>query len=747
MDKGYIVSKQHKKLGKYIDPKLGEPSRLQPEWNNEPKYINLNIDYENAKTAHDMFVADLNEYRETLAGGKKVNVRKGKSNVRPLLVRKNNEWKYSQLEEPVLTAENMIVLKAQNPNSRKTQVQTTTMINHHWTVNIDKIMLVGDISRACTDDGTVIVKNGWTTELEYYYEDEMRATYASPEDSLIQMNQMVDNGEITVEQMHELMRAGKPMQNGVEKVKVKKSRTVKNHPTHYVCEPEHVIIDPTAKGILQNAQFIIHDYDIDLSKIMKNKYNPETNRGFYKNIDTIDFSKDLEAHDQYDSEKVRSFIFSDKARKKVRIREYWGNWDINGDGIAVPIVAAWIGVTMVRLEKNPFPHQRLPFSITTYMPIRGQIHGEPDGALLKENQDSIGKMTRAYHDITSTRAVGQKIVMEDTFSSSAEWSAYEAGNSARSSSGVDLRSAVHVVGTEPVDASVFQVIQLQKEDAESLTGNILKNTQVGGPNQDPSKEGGHQVTNSSERREQSLLRRMSSQLYKDMVSQDIANMQAFSSPEEVVRITNEEFVAIKKEDIQGQFDIIIDINTPAKDNETAKTLSFILQAAGDSLDSEVKNMVLGDIMRLKGRPDLAKKIEELKAQPNPAEEKMMQMQMQNAELENKLLQMKIAEAQARVQVSGAVVREYDSKITENAADVEWKQAKAEESHKRADYYNSQSNLSNAKFINEQNGVNRKREVDDMEFKEINRQATEELKSKTQLLNKTNAEAAQQKQGQ
>ena len=731
------------KKGKYIDPNQSIASRLQPGWGNEPTFKDLNSDYENAKTSHNMFTAKLDEYRETLAGGPDIVVRKNKSKVKPLLVRKNNEWKYSQLEEPVLTAEKMIQLKAKGPNDRSTEKQTDMMINYHWTVNIEKISLVGDIARALTDDGTVIVKNGWKTEIESYIKKEMKPVYASPEESVRIMNDMVFNGEITEEQMFALMQEGQPIKVGEEMVDVQKTRTVKNHPTHFVCEPEHVIIDPTAKGVLQDAQFIIHDYDIDLSTIMKNKYNPETNRGFYKNIDTIDFSKDLEQHDQYDSESVRSFIFSDKARKKVRIREYWGKWDIDGNGITTPIVASWIGETMVRLEKNPFPHQKLPFSATAYMPIRGQIPGEPDGALLKENQESIGKVTRAYHDIISTRAIGQKITMEDTFSSSAEWNAYDKGNDARSRAGVDLRSAVHVVGTEPVDPSLFQVIAMQKQDAESLTGNTMQNSKVGGPSQDPSQTGARDIIDSSERREQSLLRRMSAQLFKDMVSQDIANMQAFNSPEEVVRVTDEEFVAIKREDIQGQFDIIIDINTPAKDNETARTLSFILQAAGNSLETEVKNMVLGDIMRLKGRPDLANKIENHKPPVDPRQEQAMELQLQNAQLENQLLQMKIAESQGKARVSDALVNEYGSKIEENHADIKWKEAKAEESHKRADYYASQADLSNAKFVNEVDGVSRQREVDDMTFKEANRQVTEKLKAETQLKNVVPGEQKQQ----
>ena len=38
--------------------------------------------------------------------------------------------------------------------------------------------------------------------------------------------------------------------------------------------------------------------------------------------------------------------------------EYWGNYDINDDGIAEPIVCAWVGSTVIRLELNPYPDKK-----------------------------------------------------------------------------------------------------------------------------------------------------------------------------------------------------------------------------------------------------------------------------------------------------------------------------------------------------------------------------------------------------
>lgn len=54
--------------------------------------------------------------------------------------------------------------------------------------------------------------------------------------------------------------------------------------------------------------------------------------------------------------------------------------------------------------------------------------GEPDAELLRENQESIGKLTRAAHDITSEQAVGQEFIDETLFPSIAVRQQYEKGN-------------------------------------------------------------------------------------------------------------------------------------------------------------------------------------------------------------------------------------------------------------------------------------------------------------------------------
>ncbi|MFP3693873.1 hypothetical protein, partial [Burkholderia sp. SIMBA_048] len=72
------------------------------------------------------------------------------------------------------------------------------------------------------------------------------------------------------------------------------------------------------------------------------------------------------------------------------------------------IVATWIGDTLIRMEKNPFPDQKLPFIIIPYLPVKREAFGEPDAELLEDNQKILGAVTRGMIDLLGRSANGQQ---------------------------------------------------------------------------------------------------------------------------------------------------------------------------------------------------------------------------------------------------------------------------------------------------------------------------------------------------
>ena len=692
--------------------------KLQPGWANEPTYEDLKADYDNSSSFHEDYKKKLLQYKEDREGGKKINARPGKSTARPKVVRKNAEWKYPKLEDPFLNTEDMFEIRPRTWEDTKAAEQNALLLNYQWSTKINKVKLINDVVRYAVDDGTVIVKTGWVVEEKLIKVMQEEPVYAGPEESLIIMEEAVRTGQMTVEEFQQRMMEGTPMQIGVKMVEVEVPKIVKNQPKYEVCNPANVIIDPTCEGELANAGFIIHEYDTNIAELKKEEYykDPITGEvaGVYKNLELIKDEDGKAIYDEHKSDAYNEFKFTDKARKKLTAYDYWGYWDINGDNVLVPIVATWVGKVLIRLEKNPFPHGRLPFSIAQYMPVKTEVMGEPDAELLRENQESIGKLTRAAHDITSEQAVGQEFIDETLFPSLAVKQQYEKGNTVYYRAGMNPANAIYKKDIAPVPPSVFNMIQWQQSDAESLTGTKAFSGGISGSALGDSVGGIRSALDATSQRELSILRRLS-EMFKDMARLTIAMNQAYLSEEEVVRVTNEEFVTIRRDDLAGEFDLVVDVSTPEKDEDTANKLNMLLQTNAASMDPAEARIYRAKIAKLWKQPDLAKAIETYEPQADPVQEELKALALEEAKLKVMLARKELEEADSRIveRISRTEENKFD-RITKEAQAKE-RIAKAEEALANAELIREQTDALANEFVKDVTGQKRREFELDKEF--------------------------------
>ncbi len=690
------------------------------DWEQEPKYKNFHDDYTSALEDHALFITDLEERRLNLDGGKAIDVAEGKSIVRPKLIRKQAEWKYPALEEPFLNTADMFEIKPRTFEDEKAAEQNQLLINYQWAVKIDKVQLVGDVVRTIVDEGTIIVKSGWEAEEGIVEVEKEQPVYASPEESYMMLQRAVEIGQMDPEQADQMLVNGQPMQTGTEIVIVEETRLVKNQPTYEVCQNENVIIDPTCNGILDDAQFIIHEYETDMSSLRKQEYTERedgSESGIYKNLDHVRIDDDPDSElvisesGKYDT----SFRFQDDARKKLTAYEYWGYWDIDGSGETTAIIATWIGKTLIRLEENPYPHKSLPFSMAVYMPVKGEIHGQSDGDLLIENQESIGKMTRAAHDITSTQAIGQEFINEAFFASPLQKDNYKSGRTVYFKRDMDPKLGIYKQNVDPVPKTVFDMIHMQNSDAESLSGTKAFSNGISGEALGSSVGGIRSALDATSKRELSILRRLSDQLFKDLARKTIIMNQTYLEEEEVVRVTNDEYVAVRREDLVGEFDLKIDVSTPEKDNETADKLNMMMQTNAAAMDPGEARLIRSKIARLWKIPDLAEHIENFKPEPDPAQEELQRMQMENLMLENKKLQMEIASLAKGIESEDSKIAERDSRAEENInADGALKLAKTEKEKALTEKLKSETDQIDMDFLKDESGQKRQEQNEDRE---------------------------------
>jgi|LWDU01.1.fsa_nt_gi hypothetical protein len=668
------------------------------DWANEPKISELKQDLSSAQSDHDTHVTNVNRWLDNLnvTGTAKVDNGKNNSSIVPKLIRKQAEWRYAALSEPFLSTDDIFNTSPVTYEDKTSAIQNGLVLNNQFNTKIQKTKFIDEYVRAAVDEGTVIVRVGWDSEEEIEEVEVPIFEYVpsdDPQDAQIQeqLHGMMQQDPVKfkydvpseVQESHQIfMEQGivtKPIQVGSEiqeQIKV-----IKNCPTVEVCNFNHVIVDPTCLGDLTKAGFIIYYFDTSLSELKKD--------GKYTNLDKIEVSENTTStYDTNSYIESSSFTFKDKPRQKLIAYEYWGYWDINDDGIVKPIVATWVGNTLIRMEENPFPDQGLPFVSAQYLPVRKAVYGEPDGELLEDNQKIIGAVTRGMIDIMGRSANGQMGSRKDALDV-VNKRKFDSGKDYEFNAQVDPRMAFHMHTFPEIPQSAQYMINMQNAEAESLTGVKAFSSGISGQALGNTATGIRSALDATSKRELGILRRLAEGI-KQIGRKFISMNSEFLSEEEIVRITNEEFVVVKRDDLAGNIDIKLSISTAEADEHKAQELAFMLQTMGNTMPPEMAQIVLTDIAKLRKMPDLAKQIENYKPQPDPiAQEK--------AQLELELLKAQIANENA--------------KAHENTFNGELDKAKIQTELAKASNMNSDTDLKNLDFVEQESGTKHERDRD------------------------------------
>ena len=658
------------------------------DWENPPTLEDLKQDYESAKVAHDTHTQEVDTWLRVLNGEQTINAKRGRSKLVPKLARRQAEWRYAALSEPFLSTDDLFNTSPQTFEDKEIAIQNGMMLNYQLNCRMDKVKFIDEYVRTAVDEGTVVVRVGWE------FEEGKRKIY----EDIMEMQPIMDpaTGQMAVDP-----NTGQPAMQEVkvgEKSKTK-TITIKNQPVLTICDYNNIIVDPTCDGDIEKASFAIYSFETSLAELKKD--------GRYKNLDDINFESAsvLSEPDHEVNTDDTSFTFKDKARKKVIAREYWGFWDINDTGEVEPFVATWIGNTIIRLEENPYPDKKIPFVLVQYLPRRKNIYGEPDASLIEDNQKIVGAVTRGIIDIIGRSANGQQGIRKDALDVT-NARKFERGEDYKFNANVDPKQAFHMEVYPEIPRSALEVLNMQNNDAEALTGVKAFTQGISGQALGATATGIRSALDATSKRELGILRRLSNGL--NQIGRKVISMNAeWLDDEEIIRVTNEQFVAINRNDLGGKYDIKLNISTAEADEQKASELAFMLQTMGNTMPPEMSQMILADIAKLRKMPDLAKRIIEYQPQPDPMVQQKMQLEM--------------ALLQAQVQNETA-------KGQENAVDVELKTAKTETERAKARGMHSDSDNKDLDFIDKESGAKEMREMnlearkhaDTMESKEHDR---------------------------
>ena len=599
----------------------------------------------------------IQEFRSQTAGLPYGNEVKGKSRIVSLDIKKQLEWMLPTLADPFLSTSDVIKCNPVTYEDVLAARQNELLLNTQFCRKFPRYNFMMKALKVLATEGTLVVQTGWDYEDEEV-ETMVEAVVAHPE-----------TGEEVI---------------AMTKEKVTKVR--KNQPTATVCRNEDIYLDPTCMDDMSKAQFVIHRYETDLSTLKSD--------GRYKNLDKV---ADQEGH-KYDYGYLQQdhtyFKFQDQARKKMVVYEYWGNYDIDEDGIAEPIVCAWIGNTIVRLQSNPYPDQRPPFIVVPFNAVPFQLHGESLASVIGDNQKVKTAIIRGVIDNMAQSKNGQVGMRKGALDIANRKKFLEGKNFEYNGTPNDFWQGSY----NQIPSSAFDVLTIMNNEIESQTGVKSFSGGITGSALGSTATGARGALDATATRRISLVRNVAENLIKPLMRKWMAYNYAFLEEEEIVRITNAEFVPIRRDDLDGNIDIDITISTAEDNSAKAQELSFLLQTMGPNQDFEINKLLMGQIAKLSRMPDLEKQIMNHQQQPDPMEQQAKQLEMQKIMLELEMMQAEIKDKLARA--------------GENTVDMKVKEAKMQVEMAKARKLGSEADGIDLAFLMKNEGVDTQAKQDE-----------------------------------
>ncbi len=585
-----------------------------------------------------------------------------KSKIQPKLARKLLEWRTTSLCEPLLSSRDLYQGKPVTWEDSEAARQNQLILNSQLNTKMDRVRFTNEYVRRAASRGTTVVFVNWLEETRMVTRSvpiyNIREVSKKNKDLLHKLGTLIDMegatpvdfyGQVPTQwrdAVAKTLETGKPHAPHLTgHADTKSTQQVKNQPDYQFVDTADIWIDPACKGYIEKARYIARRFYTALSDLDKSIYF-NLDKIVSDGIDVAAGAQTTMAAGGVDFSTEPVNMLADQLGKRVAVFEYWGLWDTNKDGVYQPVLCSFIGNTMVRMEDNPYPDQFKPFVVVPYIPIIDSPFGEPDAELISDNQAIIGATTRGVIDLMAKAVNGQTGMRQDALDPLNQQRFLLGKNYFFNPTMGDPSTNVYVHKFPEIPNSAGLLIAEQKGEAEEMTGvrpfagptNVKNNTQGQNNQKTP--------LDATAKRETDILRRLVAGLER-LGRMTMAMNKEFLNDEEIVRITNEKFVAIRRDRLHGEVDISIEVVTPEEKAARASELAFMLQTLGPNAEPKKVNRILAEIAELRNMPTLAHDFREMKPEPTEAEKQQQAQEAEKHQLEIELLKAKIGEVQAR----------------------------------------------------------------------------------------------------
>lgn len=575
-------------------------------------FKNLREDFKWAKQAKTEIDKSMVKWNDLYYAKKLGNEVQNRSQVVLKEIAKQIEWAKPNITEPFTSTSKPVRIKSGVSENRSNVLEK--YLNQEFVGNFDRETFMDNLTDVMFREGTVWVHTSWSRE-----EDVRKETFEN-----LTLEQLVSD-EREPEEISE-------NEDGTYNGFYLETRVLANCPTAEVCRNESIFPDPSAKSD-KDMSFLCFERTTTFGELRKEGVKEEDiDQLWAKSQNASDSALEIQRNvDNREYGGRQDFRRADEASTKVIVIEYWGQYDLDGDGILQPIKAVFSkeGYVNISLEENPMPSKRIPFFRETYSSITGALWGNALAYFLGDNQRIRSGLMRGILDNMSNANNGQKFITRG---------ALDYVNMKRMKNGekyivVNKPDSVVDGSYNNIPTSVMETMNMVTQETKELSG-----VQAGGPALNKSAlgdDGADEQLTMSQQRMVGLVRKVSSLLGKVM-KEWLEMAEVFLDDDQIVALQDSSSVDINVFKDMYKASCKMLVGTDIVKAKRLREINLLLQqskAMEGRTPPETMSQLIAEMYELMDMPDKAKAMMDYKPQPSPEQIAMQQLEMQEKQLE------------------------------------------------------------------------------------------------------------------
>ena len=636
-------------------------------------YENIKHDFKIAKSAKTEIDDKIAEWNDLYVG--KMKNKENRSKYVAMELAKQIEYMKPNITEPFTNSSHPIRIST-TKNEKRARIQQK-YLNNEFTSELGRVEFMEQLADIKLREGTVWVKTAWN-----YKEENKREVIEH-----VTMEEILQRGENP-----DKITQGK---NGKFTVEYNNIRCLKNSPDAIICRNEHIFPDPDARSH-KELRYLCYRKHMTLSQLKES--GKVTDDMLEKLKTSMNAGDDTSLGSDRDS-KAQSYGYKESAntkdveRQKVSIIEYYGYYDLNGDGIAEPVIAAWAEKQDVNLyfEENYLPNSDIPFYNDVYSAVPFSLWGNGVGFFIKDDQNAKTGIMRGIFDNMALANNGQKFIKQGTL----DYINFKRMRNGEKHIFVNKEGGIEDGKFNQLPQSIQFVLGLVDKEVKEHTGVDAGSQSVSSANNSEDSSG--QLTLAQQRMAGMIT--STSELLGKVFNDWLKMAEVFLNNEQIQAL----FTESEQQDIMAFEEseytkVSFKVATNAQRQIRLQQLNMLMQQAkalGQSMPAELINELVAEMFELFDMYDKAEALRTYKPEPTEQEIAMQQLELQALQLANGKTQAEINELNAKAQSYGFKAQTEAVTVQANA---EYKQAQSNEKNKKAQTHDINNAMAPAKFI-------------------------------------------------